>query len=208
MCRDGRLLLFHPGCRGGNLAVKFLATGGVYIAGGVATHTLPLIKEPAFMQRFKRKGRFAEFISRIPLHRVVTPARVGGCGRLRTRRSGTIPSAQVASDFRRIWMRILVIDVGGTHVKVLVTGEREPWKVVSGPSLAARRIVARASDHGYPRCDRRHSFIVYCACILSANEVNGSATRPRFPKSFHPFSFLRGVGAGPGRLLLCCCKRL
>jgi len=67
----------------GNLAVKFLATGGVYIAGGVATHTLPLIKEPAFMQRFKRKGRFAEFISRIPLHVVVTPAGLAGaavCG--------------------------------------------------------------------------------------------------------------------------------
>ena len=67
----------------GNLAVKFLATGGVYIAGGVATHTLPLIKEPAFMRRFTRKGRFAEFMSRIPLHVVVTPAGLAGaavCG--------------------------------------------------------------------------------------------------------------------------------
>ena len=67
----------------GNLAVKFLATGGVYIAGGVATHTLPLIKEPAFMRRFTRKGRFAEFMSRIPLHVVVAPAGLAGaavCG--------------------------------------------------------------------------------------------------------------------------------
>jgi len=67
----------------GNLAVKFLATGGVYIAGGVAVHTLRVIKEPDFMQRFKRKGRFAELMGRIPVHVVVTPAGLAGaasCG--------------------------------------------------------------------------------------------------------------------------------
>jgi glucokinase len=77
----------------GNLAVKFLATGGVYIAGGVATHTLPIIKKAAFMQRFKRKGRFAEFMSRIPLHVVVTPAGLAGaavCGLERAARSPVI----------------------------------------------------------------------------------------------------------------------
>jgi glucokinase len=62
----------------GNLAVKFLATGGVYIAGGVATHTLHIIRQPAFMERFKRKGRFAELLGRIPLHVVVTPAGLAG----------------------------------------------------------------------------------------------------------------------------------
>jgi glucokinase len=62
----------------GNLAVKFLATGGVYLAGGVAVHTLPAIKEPAFFQRFKRKGRFADLMGRIPIHVVVTPAAIAG----------------------------------------------------------------------------------------------------------------------------------
>ena len=37
---------------------------------------------------------------------------------------------------------MLVIDVGGTHVKVLVTGEREPRKFASGPTLTARQMVA------------------------------------------------------------------
>ena len=67
----------------GNLAVKFLSTGGVYVAGGVAVHTLPVIKQPAFIQRFKRKGRFAELLGRIPLQVVVTPAGLAGaavCG--------------------------------------------------------------------------------------------------------------------------------
>jgi glucokinase len=62
----------------GNLALKFLATGGVYLAGGVALHTLQVIKEPVFMQRFNRKGRFAEFMGRIPIHVVVTPAGLAG----------------------------------------------------------------------------------------------------------------------------------
>ncbi len=67
----------------GNLAMKFLATGGVYLAGGVAVHILPLIKRPAFLERFKRKGRFAELLGRIPIQVVVTPAGLAGaaaCG--------------------------------------------------------------------------------------------------------------------------------
>ena len=39
-------------------------------------------------------------------------------------------------------MNVLVIDVGGTHVKVLVTGESEPRKFASGPKLTARQMVA------------------------------------------------------------------
>jgi polyphosphate glucokinase len=36
---------------------------------------------------------------------------------------------------------ILVIDVGGTHVKVLATGQREPREICSGPTMTARRLV-------------------------------------------------------------------
>jgi polyphosphate glucokinase len=38
-------------------------------------------------------------------------------------------------------MNVLVVDVGGTHVKVLVTGEREPRKFSSGPTLTAKEMV-------------------------------------------------------------------
>jgi glucokinase len=61
-----------------NLALKVLATGGVYIAGGVAVHTLPAIRQPAFMQAFKRKGRFSELMARIPIHVVVSQAALTG----------------------------------------------------------------------------------------------------------------------------------
>jgi polyphosphate glucokinase len=39
-------------------------------------------------------------------------------------------------------MRILVIDVGGTHVKVLATGHKAPVKIDSGPKMTAREMVA------------------------------------------------------------------
>jgi polyphosphate glucokinase len=39
--------------------------------------------------------------------------------------------------------RILVIDVGGTHVKILATGQREPRRFTSGPRLTARQMVTK-----------------------------------------------------------------
>jgi polyphosphate glucokinase len=38
-------------------------------------------------------------------------------------------------------MNILVVDVGGTHVKVLATGQEEPRKFDSGPNLVPRSMV-------------------------------------------------------------------
>src|SRR5258705_13876468 len=38
-------------------------------------------------------------------------------------------------------MNVLVIDVGGTHVKILASGQSEPRKFDSGPTLTAQRMV-------------------------------------------------------------------
>jgi polyphosphate glucokinase len=38
-------------------------------------------------------------------------------------------------------VKVLVIDVGGTHVKVLATGQRTPRKIPSGATMTARRMV-------------------------------------------------------------------
>jgi glucokinase len=62
----------------GNLALKVLATGGVYIAGGVALHLLNVLQEPGFMQTFIRKGRFKEMMERIPIHVITTRAALVG----------------------------------------------------------------------------------------------------------------------------------
>lgn len=39
-------------------------------------------------------------------------------------------------------MNVLVVDVGGTHVKILATGQRSPRELVSGPKLTPRRMVS------------------------------------------------------------------
>ena len=39
-------------------------------------------------------------------------------------------------------MKVLVVDVGGTHVKLLATGQEEPRKFVSGPTLTPRRMMS------------------------------------------------------------------
>ena len=49
-------------------------------------------------------------------------------------------------------MNILVIDVGGTHVKILATGQDEHREFVSGPTLAPQQMAAgvkgcRAGDN-------------------------------------------------------------
>ena len=38
--------------------------------------------------------------------------------------------------------KVLVIDVGGTHVKLLATGEKEPIKIPSGPTMTAMKMVS------------------------------------------------------------------
>ena len=38
-------------------------------------------------------------------------------------------------------MRILVVDVGGSHVKVLATGQRTPIKIPSGPDVTPAAMV-------------------------------------------------------------------
>ena len=39
-------------------------------------------------------------------------------------------------------LKILVVDVGGTHVKIMSTGQKSPRKFVSGPSMTAQEMVS------------------------------------------------------------------
>lgn len=51
----------------GNLALKFLAIGGVYIGGGIAPKILPKLKTPAFLTAFADKGRLAPVLQAMPI---------------------------------------------------------------------------------------------------------------------------------------------
>lgn len=55
------------GSEAGNLALKMLALGGIFIGGGIAPHILPVMQSPLFMEAFVAKGRFRELLKSIPV---------------------------------------------------------------------------------------------------------------------------------------------
>jgi glucokinase len=59
------------GAEAGNLALKALARGGVYVAGGIAPKILPKLQNGKFFQAFCEKERFQELLSHIPIHIVL-----------------------------------------------------------------------------------------------------------------------------------------
>jgi len=61
------------GAEAGNLALKALATGGVYLGGGIAPKILPVLQGGAFLEAFTRKGRLSRFLSRIPVRVILEP---------------------------------------------------------------------------------------------------------------------------------------
>lgn len=61
------------GAETGNLAVKLLSYGGIYIAGGIAAKILPLMQEGSFLKAFKDKGRVSPLLDDIPVHIILNP---------------------------------------------------------------------------------------------------------------------------------------
>jgi glucokinase len=61
------------GAEAGNLALKVLATGGVYLGGGIPPRLLRLLERPAFLDAFRGKGRMAGLLDRVPIHVILNP---------------------------------------------------------------------------------------------------------------------------------------
>lgn len=61
------------GAEAGNLALKTLAVGGVYLGGGIAPKILPLLRGPHFMNAFNHKGRLSEFMAGLPVRVILEP---------------------------------------------------------------------------------------------------------------------------------------
>jgi glucokinase len=62
-----RLYVSMLGSAAGSLALTGMALGGVYLGGGIPPKIVPALKKASFMKSFTGKGRFADFISRIPV---------------------------------------------------------------------------------------------------------------------------------------------
>jgi len=55
------------GAEAGNMALKVLATNGVYIGGGIPRRILPFLENGQFMRSFRNKGRMTDLVSRMPV---------------------------------------------------------------------------------------------------------------------------------------------
>jgi glucokinase len=62
------------GAEAGNMALRLLARGGVFLAGGVAAKNTQRFTDGRFIAAFTRKGRFASLLETIPVDVIVNPA--------------------------------------------------------------------------------------------------------------------------------------
>jgi glucokinase len=61
------------GSEAGNLALKVLATGGIYLGGGIPRRILPLLRGDNFRAAFTDKGRFANMLCEVPVYVITHP---------------------------------------------------------------------------------------------------------------------------------------
>ena len=61
------------GSAAGDLALVTKATGGVYVAGGIAPRILPRLRSGEFVRAFRAKGRLSPLLEKIPIRVVLEP---------------------------------------------------------------------------------------------------------------------------------------
>ena len=61
------------GAEAGNLALKVLATGGVYLGGGIPPRILTALSSARFMESFLKKGRLSDVLVDFPVHVILYP---------------------------------------------------------------------------------------------------------------------------------------
>ena len=56
-----------------NMAIRLLATGGIYLGGGIPPRIVPQLTDGDFMRRYALKGRFSTLVSDMPVHIIKDP---------------------------------------------------------------------------------------------------------------------------------------
>jgi glucokinase len=59
------------GSEAGNLAVRSVARGGIYVAGGIAVKILPKLKDGRFVAALRHKEKMTNFLAQVPIHVVL-----------------------------------------------------------------------------------------------------------------------------------------
>ena len=74
-CERARLTLERfaeiYGAEAGNLALKSLAVGGVFVGGGIAPRIVPVLAGGGFSRAFRSKGRLSPVLERIPVNLIL-----------------------------------------------------------------------------------------------------------------------------------------
>ncbi len=110
-------------------------------------------------------------------------------------------------------MKILVVDVGGTHVKVLCSGEKEPVKIPSGPKMTARQMVkdvlAATKDWKYDAVSIGFpGVVVHDKCVNEPHNLGKGWVKFNYAKAFgKPVKMLndaamQAMGAYKGKRML------
>lgn len=73
-----RLVVDVWGAEASNLALKVMALGGVYLAGGMPPRLISLLQDGSFMRAFLAKRQFESWLSAIPVHVVLVNAALIG----------------------------------------------------------------------------------------------------------------------------------
>lgn len=68
------LFVRYYGAEAGNLALKCMATAGVYLGGGIAPKILPALQAPAFLEAFCAKGRMRPLLEAMPVRVICNDA--------------------------------------------------------------------------------------------------------------------------------------
>ena len=74
-----KLFVEAYGAEAGNLSLKLLPYGGLYVAGGIAPKILPLLQNGNFMKAFSDKGRMRTLMEKFPVY-IVLNSKVGLIG--------------------------------------------------------------------------------------------------------------------------------
>lgn len=73
-CADALELFVRVyGAEAGNLALKALASAGLYVGGGIAPKILPKLREGGFLEAFRNKGRLSDLLAGIPVRVILDP---------------------------------------------------------------------------------------------------------------------------------------
>ena len=74
ICKEAlQLFVSIYGAEAGNMALRALAMGGVYLGGGIAPKIISALRENTFMKAFLAKGRYKRLLAKMPVRVILNP---------------------------------------------------------------------------------------------------------------------------------------